>query len=139
MGSQETTLYLDFFTWVMDCIDRLPDPRAIRALTINIRTGSDHSLPEGLFPALSDYEMFSRFLCQLRRGKHGSCLTSVVLAIKLTVPSIADQLCCEEARELAKLERGFAGLVEENILDVDLTLGLREAPEPLMHCSIRRA
>lgn len=45
--------------------------------------------------------------------------------------------CGDEARELAKLEQGFAPLVEDRVLDVDFSVGLIQPPEPLVHCSIR--
>ncbi|KAL4257272.1 hypothetical protein AB1N83_013670 [Pleurotus pulmonarius] len=45
--SYDATPYLDFFTWARDCINRLPDPRAIRALTIDI---SGYRPPRGTLP-----------------------------------------------------------------------------------------
>ncbi|KAG9225166.1 hypothetical protein CCMSSC00406_0007423 [Pleurotus cornucopiae] len=131
---------------VRDCIDRLPYPRAIRALTIDIDTGYCHSLPEGFYPALSDYEMFSRFLCHLQGSERdgGSCLQSITLRIKLSARTLtaSDTPDGVEARELAKLEKGFGRLVEDNVLDADLILLIPdqepEGSAPLMHCSIRR-
>ncbi|KAF9499993.1 hypothetical protein BDN71DRAFT_1441023 [Pleurotus eryngii] len=137
-----TPPYLEFFTWARDFIDRLPDPRAIRALKISINTKYNHIPPEGIYPALSDYEMFSRFLCRLRDG--GSRLQSITLRIKLSARTLtaSDTPDGVEARELAKLEEGFARLVEDNVLDADLTLLIpNQGPEgsaPLMHCSIWR-
>lgn len=145
MDSSATTPYLSFFTWARDCINCLPDPRAIRALTINVAKYNCIP-PEGLYPALSDYEMFSRFLCRLRESEWhgGSCLQSITLRIKLPAGTLtaSDTPDGVAARELAKLEKGFAPLVKDNVLDADLiVLGPVQEPEgsaPLMHCSIRR-
>ncbi|KAF9499990.1 hypothetical protein BDN71DRAFT_1502478 [Pleurotus eryngii] len=118
MRSLRTSPYLDLFTWARDCIESLPDPHAIRALTINIDSGYYH------YPTLSDYEMFSQFLYHLRGNDYGSCLQSIILHIKLLAQTSTASYTPDgvEAWELAKLEKGFAQLVEDNVLDTDLIL-----------------
>ncbi len=141
--SYDATPYLDFFTWARDCINCLPDPGAIRALTIKMTVWKPL---DGLYPGLSHYEMLSRFLCCLRESERGgrSCLQSITLRIELPAGTLtaSDTPDGVGARELAKLEKGFAPLVEDNVLDADLiVLRPNDEPEdsaPLMHFSIRR-
>ncbi|KAG9225176.1 hypothetical protein CCMSSC00406_0007413 [Pleurotus cornucopiae] len=111
VGDYTNPKYLDYFTWARDCLNSLPYPRSIQELTINVKIEHYIGLREQLYPALSDYEMLSRFLCRLRGSERGGSSSTAV----------GELYCGDEARELAKLEKGFAPLGEDHVLDVDFS------------------
>ncbi|KAG9218950.1 hypothetical protein CCMSSC00406_0000936 [Pleurotus cornucopiae] len=136
---------------------RLPFPKLVEELTINITTISDPYFPDGpadddptggLCPQISDYEVLSRCLQQLREE---GALKAVVLDIRMEVDfseiSInieGDPNLVDEPREQAKLEAGLNPLVQANVLDADFTL-MPECEnegtitsQGVMHCSVRR-
>ncbi|KAF4596810.1 hypothetical protein EYR38_008201 [Pleurotus pulmonarius] len=141
------------------CIDRLSSPHLIQTLTINIVDYEVHARNR-LYSRLSDYEALSQFLQQLR-GCKGGKLKAVFLNIKMGLPpkhwsrnrdegardenELADDsmMHVDEARETAKMEKGFAELLKDNILNVEFTIERLSlwpwggSSEALMHCSIR--
>ncbi|KAL4256297.1 hypothetical protein AB1N83_013341 [Pleurotus pulmonarius] len=131
--------YLNHFTCARECIEGLPYPHAIQTLTILIEFEHFWGPLEESFPALSDYEMLSQLVCHLRESEQGSCLQSIVLVIKISTSPIPGKRPYDghQVRELAKLEKGFARLVEANVLTADLTLESEDS-EPYMRCKIRR-
>ncbi|KAL4265872.1 hypothetical protein AB1N83_003639 [Pleurotus pulmonarius] len=103
--------YFHIFTWIKDCIDHLPFPNSIQSLAVDITHSFDiDESAYGLYPELSDYAVLSR--CLQRLYDCGE-LKSVVLNVKgyAEVDSDSDDLRLDEARELAKLETGFAALL----------------------------
>lgn len=150
-------VYADAFAWIRDCVNRLPFPKLVEKLIINITTISDPYFPDGpadddptggLCPQISDYEVLSHCLQQLREE---GALKAVVLDIRMEVDfseiSInieGDSNLVDEPREQAKLEAGLKPLVQANVLDADFTL-MQECEnegtitsQGVMHCSVRR-
>lgn len=136
--------YFDFFYWIQHCIKSLPSPSSVKTLKIHIinNLDLDYGLKAmvGLYPDLADYEMFSRFLHRLWACGGGS-LKAIALDIRPQTEHCEDDLQVSKARqlaELAKLKKGFAPLLEANVLNVDYIM---ERPEydtsvQLMRCSI---
>ncbi|KAL4262500.1 hypothetical protein AB1N83_007867 [Pleurotus pulmonarius] len=148
-----------FIARIKACIDRLSSPHLIQTLTINIVDYEVHARNR-LYSRLSDYEALSQFLQQLR-GCKGGKLKAVFLNIKMGLPpkhwsrnrdegardenELADDsmMHVDEARETAKMEKGFAELLKDNILNVEFTIERLSlwpwggSSEALMHCSIR--
>ncbi|KAF4607583.1 hypothetical protein EYR38_001655 [Pleurotus pulmonarius] len=130
--------YFDFFTWIKDCIYRLPFPNSIRTLVFDIdNVYNIYDSAHGLYPDTSDYMFVSQFLQQLHECGE---LRDVVLNIKGTaeVGSADDELHLDEARELSKLQTGFEPLLRANVLKVDFTLVrfYTATFEPIMHCKV---
>lgn len=130
--------YFHIFTWIKDCIDHLPFPNSIQSLAVYITHSFDiDDSTYGLYPELSDYVVLSRCLQQLYECGE---LKSVVLNIKgyAEVDSASDDLQLDEARELAKLETGFAALLRVKVLKAAFTLKRFRAgaPELVIHCRI---
>ncbi|KAL4262501.1 hypothetical protein AB1N83_007868 [Pleurotus pulmonarius] len=136
--------YFDFFYWIQRCVKCLPFPRSIETLRIYIINDLDldYRLKAmvGVYPDLSDYEMFSRFLHRLRACE-GASLKAISLDIRPQTEHCLDDLRVSDARqsaELAKLQKGFSPLLEANVLNVEYIM---ERPEydtsvRLMRCSI---
>ncbi|KAJ8692219.1 hypothetical protein PTI98_009553 [Pleurotus ostreatus] len=118
----------------------LKAPKVPGTLTIHIKLEHFWDPLEESFPSLSNYEMLSQLVCHLRESEQGSCLQSIVLVIRISTSPIPGKRPYDghQTRELAKLEKGLARLVEENVLDADLTLESEDS-EPYMRCKIRRA
>ncbi|KAF7424762.1 hypothetical protein PC9H_010073 [Pleurotus ostreatus] len=196
--------YGAFLPRIRACIDRLPSPHLIQALTIDISNYENDSRNR-LYPKLSDYEALSQYLQQLRSCKGGK-LKAIFLNIKMELegdedsiddkpasvrewlpddesteegtpaedgglteygssdddfstgndgssddegvwgekePPDDNELHVDEARETAKLEKGFPELLKDNMLNVEFTLERLSiwsgggGHKVLMHCSIR--
>ncbi len=118
-------------------------------LTINILT--EQSIADdgtdGLYPELSDYEILSSVLQQLRVGGRGN-LEKIILNVAMEVEcAYADELRADEGRESAKLKKAFAELLARAalVLDVDFTLkrtdiidecGMTHVGDTILHSSI---
>ena len=116
-------------------------------LTINILT--EQSIADdgtdGLYPELSDYEILSSVLQQLRVGGRGN-LEKIILNVAMEVEcAYDDELRADEGRESAKLKKAFAELPAALVLDVDFTLkrtdvidecGMTHVGETILHSSI---
>ncbi|KAF9499988.1 hypothetical protein BDN71DRAFT_1441021 [Pleurotus eryngii] len=140
--------YLQSSTWIKKCINSLPFPRSIQVLTVSIlnqQSIADDGM-DGLYPELSDYEMLSSFLQQLRVCERGN-LEKIILSVTTEVEPTDDVewQVDGEAQELAKLKNVFAELLEAKALDVDFTLkrvnhiderGMSHVGETLLHSGI---
>ncbi|KAJ8697501.1 hypothetical protein PTI98_004302 [Pleurotus ostreatus] len=103
--------FRDLFTWIKDCIDRLPFPNLIQVLKIHIQKFSDVRAGGDPLPQILDYEMLSQALQPL--CKNGA-LTSITLDISTDGNH---DVGTYSARESAKVKAGLAGLLPANISD----------------------
>lgn len=130
--------FLDLFTWTKECLNRLPFPNSIQTLTLNLeRTYFVLLHIEELHPEASDYMVLSRSLRQL--VEHGE-LKYINLNIKMDARMLSrsKDLHIDEGRGLAKLETGFAALLEANVLNVNLILLQRSGNRVLEVALARR-
>ncbi|KAG9219640.1 hypothetical protein CCMSSC00406_0006038 [Pleurotus cornucopiae] len=108
------------FTWIKDCIDRLPFPNLIKVLKISIlKSFSTPTGVDGFLPETSDYEMLSRFLQPLWRD---GVLENFALTIITSIDGDHD-VAPDSARESVKLNAAFAGLLPANVSDVRFIVG----------------
>ncbi|KAJ8697499.1 hypothetical protein PTI98_004301 [Pleurotus ostreatus] len=106
------------FTWIKDCIDRLPFPNLIKVFSICIQKSfSTRTGVDGFLPETSDYEMLSRFLQPLWKD-------GVLENFALTIIIDGDHdVAPDSARESVKLDTAFAGLLPANVSDVRFIVG----------------
>ncbi|KAF7433726.1 hypothetical protein PC9H_005691 [Pleurotus ostreatus] len=116
------------FTWIKDCIDRLPFPNLIKVFSICIQKSfSTRTGVDGFLPETSDYEMLSRFLQPLWKD-------GVLENFALTIIIDGDHdVAPDSARESVKLDTAFAGLLPANVSDVRFIV--RPEGWRVMHCA----
>lgn len=129
--------YLRAFRLIKNCVGRLAFPNLARQLSMSIAI-HDPEEHRAIFPQPSDYAVLC--LCLQQLCAHGT-LERAVLNIKVR-GIIPDCVSLEEieARELAKVNEGFAGLLEANVLDVEfkLTCWTESEHKASVHCSLKR-
>ncbi|KDQ26383.1 hypothetical protein PLEOSDRAFT_1105287 [Pleurotus ostreatus PC15] len=111
--------YLNAFRLIKACVGSLPFPGLVRELAMSIAI-RDPKENRAIFPQAWDYEVL--YLCLQQLYAHGTLGRAVLeINVKGMIPKgfSLDEIM---ARELAKVNEGFAGLLATNVLYVDFDL-----------------
>ncbi len=107
--------FFDHFTWIKNCLDRLPFPNLIQVFEIRILKYLGPPTPVNDFlPATSDYEMMSQSLQPLWGA---SSVKNIAVTITVTFDGEPD-VVPDSALESAKLKPGFARLLPATVSDM---------------------